>query len=448
MNRREFVTASAVGALVGASRAAAGDTEPKVYRRPAADIPVVEENDVVVCGGGPAGIAAAVAARRAGASVRLIEANGFLGGIWTAGMVNNMIDYGNKTGIMKEILSRLEKTAAQEKRSVFDIEAMKFVLETMCREAGVKPLYHSRAAAAVKNAANRVTHVIVENKSGRRAYGGTTFIDATGEGDFCAQAGCGFSWGHPVSGKTQPMSMIALLGGIRYAEINKLKFVRGDGVSGGASKTAFRAELKRAGIDPSYTRPTLFRIREDHFAMMANHEYGVSGIDARQVTDATISARAEIHRMIGALRKRGGVWKDIHILATSPHIGVREGRRIHGRYTVSKQDLIKGARFDDAVCRATFCVDIHSLDPKDGGGCTTAGIRAKPYDIPLRSLIAKDVDGLLMAGRCISGDFYAHASYRVTGNAVALGEAAGKTAALAARTGRPPHEVEIAEIRT
>lgn len=93
----------------------------------------------------------------------------------------------------------------------------------MCREAGVKPLYHSRAAAAVKNDENRVTHVIVENKSGRRAYRGRVFIDTTGEGDLCAQAGCGFSWGHPVSGKTRPMSMIALLGGIRYAAINAVE---------------------------------------------------------------------------------------------------------------------------------------------------------------------------------------------------------------------------------
>jgi len=241
--------------------------------------------------------------------------------------------------------------------------------------------------------------------------------------------------------------MIALLGGIDYEELNPLKFVRGDSVSGGTAKKALLAEIKKAGATPSYMQPTIFRIRNDHFAMMANHEYGFSAIDAQQVTDATIQAREEIHKMINALKKTGGAWKDIQVLATSPQIGIREGRRIHGRYNVTKDDLVKGARFDDAVCRSTFCVDIHALDPKHGGGgYTSEGVKAIPYDIPLRALIAKDVEGLMMAGRCISGDFFAHASYRVTGNAVALGEASGKTAAVAVASNRLPHEVKHSEI--
>jgi cytochrome c556 len=455
MQRRQFLKASALGSVVsitgtasGAQEAAASKANPKVYRQPATDIPVVEEVDVVVCGGGPAGISAAIAAGRAGARVRLLEVHGFLGGVWTAGMVNNLIDHENKTGIMKDIESALEDMATQRHTKVFDVEAMKLVLERLCGQAQVQPLYHSRVVAAAKDKQNRVTHAVVENKSGRQAFAAKAFVDATGDGDFAAQAGCGFSWGHPVSGQTQPMSMIALLGGIQYADLNPLRFVRGDGVSGKQSKAVFLKELGRAGIEPSYRQPTLFPIRNDHFAMMANHEYGVSGIDAQQVTDASIRSREEIHAMVVALRKLGGVWKDLQLLATGAQIGVREGRRIHGRYTVTKEDLIKGARFDDAVCRSTFNVDIHALEPGHaGGGYTTAGTKVIPYDIPLRALIAKDADGLLMAGRCISGDFYSHASYRVTGNAVALGEAAGKTAALAALSGRLPHEIDVADLK-
>jgi len=130
----------------------------------------------------------------------------------------------------------------------------------------------------------------------------------------------------------------------------------------------------------------------------------------------------------------------------SEHIGVREGRRIHGRYTVSTQDLVDGARHEDAVCRVTFGVDVHSPDPGKTKAIERTGVRAKPYDIPYRALVAKDADGLLMAGRCISGDFLAHSSYRVTGNAVAMGEAAGVAAALAAKSGRLPHEIPWAEI--
>ncbi len=128
---------------------------------------------------------------------------------------------------------------------------------------------------------------------------------------------------------------------------------------------------------------------------------------------------------------------------------MRDGRRIHGRYTVNRDDLATGARHDDAVTRATFGVDIHAHDKEanDKKAIIHADFKFHPYDIPLRALIAKDVDGLLMAGRCISGDFTAHASYRVTGNSVAMGEAAGATAAVAARTRRPPHEVAWSEVR-
>lgn len=409
-------------------------------------VPVVEELDVLVCGGGPAGIAAAISAARTGARVMLIEVHGFLGGTWTAGMVNNILDYQNKTGLIKEILTEIGKTKAQYKANVFDIETMKFVLEQMCLREKVRLLYQSRVVGAVKNDKNRITHIIVENKSGRQAFAAHVIIDTTGDGDVAAQAGCAFEHGHPESGKTQPMSMIATLGGLDYSEINSLAFVRGDEVSEGESKDNFLAELKRAGIDPSYSRPTLFRIRNDYFAMMANHEYEMYGTDARELTRASIQARSEIHKMVNSLRELGGVWKNIRLLSTSPHIGVREGRRIEGRYRITADDLIRGASFDDAVCRVTFNVDIHSLDKKQGGGYGHGGVEVKPYEIPLRCLIAKDIDGLMMAGRCISGDFFAHASYRVTGNAVPTGEAAGKTAALAALSGRLPHKIRIDEL--
>jgi len=449
MKRRNFIKISTIGALVGGQAAlcrAADETENHGIRHPAVDIPIVDQHDVIVCGGGPAGIAAAIAAARTGADVRLLEVHGFLGGVWTAGMVNNFIDHENKSGLMKEILAELDKTKTQVHTKVFDIESMKLVLEQMCVKAGVKLLYQTRVTDVIKNSHNRLTHVIVENKSGRQAFAAKNFIDATGEGDVAAQAGCTFSWGHPESGKTQPMSMIALLGGIQYSVLNHKKIVMGDDVTHDVAKKTFLKEIERAGISPSYTRPTLFRIRDDHFAMMANHEYGFSGIDAQQMTIATIQARQEIHNIINALRTLGGDWKDIQLLATSPQIGVREGRRITGRYTITADDLQKGARFKDAVCRATFCVDIHSLDKSHGGGYSQAGIQAQAYDIPLRSLIAKDVDGLLLAGRCISGDFYAHASYRVTGNAVPMGEAAGKTAAVASLSNRLAHEISIDEI--
>jgi hypothetical protein len=219
------------------------------------------------------------------------------------------------------------------------------------------------------------------------------------------------------------------------------------------------AELVRAGAPPSYAAPTLICIREGGtggdaagglYLWMANHEYGVSATDADQITRATLRARAEVHRMVDSLRSLGGVWRDIQLVGTGAQIGVREGRRIHGRYTVTTDDLLSGARHEDAVCRVTFPVDVHSTDPARGKGVDAVNrtLKSQPYDIPLRALIARDVDGLLMAGRCISGDFIAHSSYRVTGNAVTMGQASGTLAALAAISGRLPHEVSWPEVKT
>ncbi|MCH5377470.1 MAG: FAD-dependent oxidoreductase, partial [Planctomycetes bacterium] len=210
------------------------------------------------------------------------------------------------------------------------------------------------------------------------------------------------------------------------------------------------AEFLRSGVVNSFGRPTIFKIHDDLYAWMVNHEYGFQGIDAQQVSDATIRARQELHRLVDALRSLGDPWKNVKIVATASQIGVREGRRVHGRHTVSVQDMLDGARYPDAVCRVTFGIDVHSTSRQHSTGIEShaAPRRTQAYDIPLRALIAKDADGLLMAGRCISGDFLAHSSYRVTGNAVAMGEAAGITASLAAAQGRLPHEIawdDIAE---
>jgi hypothetical protein len=206
------------------------------------------------------------------------------------------------------------------------------------------------------------------------------------------------------------------------------------------------AEFRRADLTSSYGKPTIFVIREDLYAWMINHEYGASALDAQSITDATLRARDELHRLVGGLRGLGGVWSNIHIVATAEQIGVREGRRIHGRYTLTTDELVSGARFNDAVCRASFPIDVHSTNRHTSTAVEPSTLRSQPYDIPLRSLIARDVDGLLMAGRCISGDFIAHSSYRVTGNAVPMGEAAGVCAAVAARDHCLPHEVEFSKV--
>lgn len=405
---------------------------------PARDTPVVAEHDVIVCGGGPAGVAAAVAAARGGASVLLIEQHGSLGGIWTSGLLSYFLDYANKQGLMAEIIQKLESRGARaaglqgESMNAFDVEEVRRLLDELCLEAGVSLQLYSRVASTqVENGV--LTHVVVESTSGREAFAARQFIDCTGDGDVGALAGCGFDLGHPETGATQPMSLIALLTGLRRDEVRDFFHQPGDPWA--APKDRLRAAMEQGGHSPSYGKPSIFPVRDDLFMLMANHEYGVKGIDVRDLTAATLRARRELHDLIAGLRSLGAPWSRVRLVATAAQIGVREGRRLHGRYTVSVDDMIAGRRHEDAVCRVAFGIDVHSTNPGTGKGIEAQRVKTQPYDIPLRALQARDVDGLWMAGRCISGDFLAHSSYRVTGDAVAMGEAAGKAAAAAARGG-------------
>jgi len=442
-------TAGAVGAsqLTGcASAPPVGTVQDGTFIEPSHALPFRDDADVIVCGAGPAGVSAAIAAARAGARVRLFDRHGCLGGVWTAGLLTYIFDF-DKPGLTRELTRKLDERDARRNtdrsRFCYDPEAMKVILEELCEASKVKVQLHTRVAAASRSG-RRINAVITESKSGREAWGAPVFIDATGDGDLGAQAGCGWDFGNPEDGTWQPLTLnaLAVVRDIK-ALAPYISFYNDNNGRHREAVEAFKNELQRAGIETSYGHPTLFHIRDNLLDVMINHEYGIKPFDAAQITEATIRARAEVHRAIAALSRLGGPWAGMQVVSSAEQIGIRDGRRIHGRYTVCREDLIQGARHEDAVCRATFNVDIHAASHEKNKKETIShgGFRTKPYDIPLRSLIAKDVDGLMMAGRCISGEFIAHASYRVTGNSVATGEGAGVVAALAARAGKQPHEI-------
>ena len=451
LSRRQCVATARGGGVAVGVTAAQREPGPGLLGEPGREVRLVEDADVIVCGAGPAGVAAAVTAARSGARVRLFEWRGCVGGVWTAGLLGWLIDF-DKPGFNQELTRRLTERGLRRgtspKSFTYEPEGMKLLLEELLVESGVKLQLHTRVAAAYLEG-RRLRTMVTESKSGREAWGAPVFIDTTGDGDLGALAGCEFEIGEAKDCPCQPMSLNALLvvrdtGALR-------EFVRmGDALPGeddGAKKDRIRAEIEKTGHFPSYSKPTLWQVRDNLLLAMFNHEYGVKPFDAAEVTAATVRARAEMHRMIDGLRGLGGPWEGMQIAATAEQIGVRDGRRLRGRYTVDTADVTGGARHRDAVVRPTFSIDIHAQSAADNrkSGYSNRGLKVKPYDIPLRSLIARDVDGLMMAGRCISGDFVAHSSYRVTGNAVAMGEAAGVVAALAAASGRLPHEVDWGE---
>ncbi len=392
-------------------------------------VQVRRDADVLVAGGGPAGSMAAIAAARAGAEVQLIDTAGCLGGIWTAGLLSWILDADNKDGLMLELADRLSAHWGEWHGQHFLTrpEVCKLVLEEMCAEAGVKIRLHTRVVAAQPDG-REIKHVMTESKSGREAWGAKAFVDATGDGDLGALAGCRWDYANPETGAAQPFSLIALVGGLDLDEVADCVRLVAEQRGLGRAKHNLLAEMQRLGLDPSYHSPFMAHLGHGLYVIMWNHQYGVNACDANDVTKATLEARQELHHLVNGLRSSGGRWRNLQLIATADQIGTREGRRVCGQCRITAEDLLEGARFDDAVCEARFNFDVHATNPEKGRNAERVG-RAKPYEIPQRALIAADMDNLFLAGRCISGDFLAHSSYRVTGIAAATGEAAGKIAA-------------------
>ena len=441
-SRRQFIagTLAAGAAPLALAGGAAGR-----FAEPARELAVADDCDLVVAGGGPAGFAAAVTAARLGKRVRLLEAHGALGGIWTTGLLSCIIDFG-RADLSKEIIRRLDARDARKPRKktmldsnfVYEPEAMKVVLEDIAVESGVKFTYHSPVVAAYRDASGRnLAAVVTESKSGRQAWRAKAYMDCTGDGDLGALAGCGYDAGGVTpDAPAQPASLVAVVTladetRIRPFIVNDPSVFGADGRPVANPKTRLFAELKAAGLEPSYALPTLFRINRNLFAVMANQEYGLRVDDAEGITAATVRARRESFDIVAALVKRDPrAWEGLRVVATAEQIGHRTARRIHGRYTMTGDDVYEGRKFTDWVAESSFGVDIHAVTRQENRkspiySSVAPHAARKPgtvYQIPLRACRAKDLDNLYMAGRCISGDFVAQASYRVTGPAVQMGE--------------------------
>ena len=438
MTRREALKAVVgAGAFVttcGASAVAEGAKGG--FPEPGRVLPLVEDADLIVAGGGPAGIAAAVTAARMGKRVRLFEAHGALGGLWTVGMISCIIDFG-RGDLTREITKRLDAYGGRHRRwpklrddyFVYEPESMKLVLEDICTEAGVKFTYHTSVVAAYRDAAGKnIETVVTESKGGRRAWRAPLFMDCTGDGDLAALAGCGFDLGGGNGNGDQPATLVALVCLENDEAVAKFS-VNHPGPEhafAGNAKGVLYRELVAAGIEPTYASPTLFRLHRGLYAFVANQEYGVKLDDADGITTATVRARKELSDLVTALvRHDPETWKGLRLVATADQLGHRAARRIHGRYTLTIDDLMEGRQFPDAVSSCAFQLDVHGVSRKDNRipGAHSAGRKIKvPYQIPLGSCRAKDLDNLYMAGRCISGDFLSQSSYRVTGPAVEMAE--------------------------
>ncbi|WP_324716855.1 FAD-dependent oxidoreductase [Carboxydochorda subterranea] len=437
--------------------------------------------DVVVAGGGTAGSVAAIAAARNGARTLLVEEQGFLGGTATGALVtplmpNRLGQTNLNRGITDEIKARLATMggggATPENDGWFDPEALKAVLEEMALEAGVQLLYYTRVIEALVETADggprQVTGVLVHNKSGLQRIRARVVVDATGDADVAASAGCEMRSGGE-QGERQAFSVRWIAGGV---DVPKLaRFVESLGGQpwpapyfeaamvwgrGHVLEDVFRRAVEAGDLleaDGEYFQCFSVPGRADALAFNCPRiARRVDGTSAEDLTWAQIEGRRAIRRLVAFVRKYLPGCEGAYVQQVAPMVGVRESRRIVGDYVLTLDDIVTGRKFQDAVARNRYPVDIHLVrDGGRGGGGLVLGSGRPPegdfHEIPYRCLLPRGVEGLLVAGRSVSATFEAQSAIRIQPNCHSLGQAAGTAAALAAARGVTPRGLDAALLR-
>lgn len=397
--------------------------------------------DVAVIGGGFAGVAAALAAARGGAKVLIVEKGNALGGAAINCLVNPFMPYATKidgkkvnlsAGIFEEIHKRLEADGSVGHEDSFCEESLKYILVNMVREAGIDLLYHAYIFKAEKDG-EKITSVSVATKSGEMKIEADCFIDATGDAQLSYLAGCPTTLGRDGDHLCQPMTLC-----FRIGNIDTDKFF--------ASRGRFQSKYKELLAEGVFINP-----REDilifktpvknvlHFN--TTRVVKKNPVCPQDVTEAELIARDQVYEIYDFLKTYADGMEDSFLMMTAGEIGVRESRMIVGEYILTERDCKNCTRFEDAIAASNYDIDIHNPE-----GTGTSHYYFKPgeyYTIPYRSLIPKTVSNLLAAGRCISSDHGAQASYRIMPVVCTIGEAAGTAAALAIKGKTGVRDVDI-----
>lgn len=423
------------------------------YYEKARELPVLAKVDVLVCGGGPAGVGAAIRAGRLGAKTMVVEAGNCLGGVATAGLMSN---WGGRSSseLLPEIYRRTAEKAetlgyAEENHAIvtaINHEIQKIVLQEMALEAGVEILFCTWVCGAVMDE-DRIAGVIVENKSGRSVILAKCVVDSTGDGDVAAHAGVPYWKGRESDGKMQPCTLMFQVGGVDYSRaVFPGSFETLVPTPKGELQALARQKLPfPAGHVLLYQQPL-----EGVVCCNMTNCIEVDGTDAVSLTKGITVCRSQIEPIVKFLREYAPGYERCWLLTSGSLLGVRETRHFQGRQRLEREDILSARHFDDwVVPLAYFNFDVHNLTGPslDKTGIQSRWQQPEGYTIPYGCLLPEKVEGLLLSGRNICGSHIAHSNFRIMSVCLALGEAAGVAAALSASSGTKLHEIDVKKIQ-
>ena len=411
---------------------------------------------MLVAGGGPAGICAAVAAARQGAKVLLVERYGAVGGNLTLGNVSPILGKVSKGTMYDEVIDLLSAKHQDElkvetrngKEIHIDAEEAKGILINFLDLNNVEVMLQTAVCDVIKDNTD-LKGLIVTTPCGLKAITAKRIIDATGDGTVAYLSGSEYKIGRDGDGRTQPVTLEFTINNVDESRAI-MCFGGSDPVTlpDGKKYSEFCKECERNGILPKNV--SIVRLHRTFYSgernVNATQMNEISGLDTADLYKAEVELRNQIDRVVDFLRKYIPGYENCMLKTTADTLGVRETRRIMGEYVMCDEDVDQGKHYDDAIVHnAWFLIDIHN--PSGGGQAEGHSKMAQPYDIRYGALLPLGVENLLTAGRCISGTHRAHASYRVMAICMATGEAAGIAAALSIKENVMPRNLHIRKIR-
>lgn len=413
----------------------------------------MERYDVAVCGGGPAGLIAAVAAARYGARTILVERYGFLGGMATLSLVSPLSVFNKKGvriigGIPLEFAEMMEKlggadTSYPTGNIHFDPEIFKLAAQRIALGAGAELLLHSYITGCERDGDGHLTNITAVNKSGRETISASYFIDCTGDADIVKFAGLPYRLGGGEDDELQPMTLWFRLGGVDTDNLENMEMRHPGKRHKNSRISEALTALDRAGVDvPKFGGPWMLTTFRRGEASINMSRYAGNGTDVRSLTAAECSLREDVFKLVALLKEHFAEFKNCYLIDTGTQAGVRETRRIDGLYEMTADDILNPKNFPDTVAKGGHPIDIHKAANRE------QDLRAvtEGYNIPYRTLIPKGSQNLLVAGRSISATREAFASIRVEATCMALGQAAGTAAALCLRENIPVHKLDGATL--